>query len=125
MAGLVAKRASSGDIDSLRERLQAIELLLKGESLDKHKFVELEIALHQRLPQMCGNALYFFIIKSVHDLLLRPAFLEDQIDAEYVRTAISDWHRIIDAMERRSSNEARGLMEAHVLDFAKEKQGRD
>lgn len=116
-AALAAKRAGIDDFERIGRNIATIERLLEADSLDRQLFVEQEMALHLELAQLCGNTIYPLIVKSVHDILLRPAFLLDSIDSAYVRRAIEDWKGILRALERKAPREARDLMENHIFAF--------
>ena len=123
---LVARRATKDGVDRIAESVSVIEEMLDEEAIDKQMFVEKEMALHQLLADICGNAMYAPIAKTIYDLLLRDAFLMDHIDAEYVETAISDWKNILDALRSKSAKKAGDLMKKHILGFAgfNEKEGK-
>lgn len=118
-AALAADRASREDFDRIGQGISEIARLLDEDSLDKQKFVEKEMALHLVLARMSGNTMYSLIVKTVRDILLRPAFLLDRIDATYVRQVLADWEQILGALERRAPGEARQMMEKHVYAFVR------
>jgi GntR family transcriptional regulator, transcriptional repressor for pyruvate dehydrogenase complex len=118
VAALSAKRATEEDFALIGRRILEVEALMEEDILDIQAFVEKEMKLHQTLAQICGNRMYALTVKTVHDLLLRPAFLKDKIDSPYIRDTVENWKKILAAMEKRNSNKAREMMESHVFDFA-------
>ncbi len=125
VAALAAKRATTEDHKSLERYLSEIKVLVEIGPLDIPRFVELEMALHQHMAQICGNALYVLIVNMVNDLILRPAFLGDRIDRVYVRQALVDWQAVLGALQRRTPQKARQIMEKHVFDFADPRKSGD
>jgi GntR family transcriptional regulator, transcriptional repressor for pyruvate dehydrogenase complex len=117
-AALAANRASREDFDLMARNISEIKRLLDEDVLDIEQFVEKEMALHLVLARLSGNTMYTLIVKAVHDILLRPAFLLDSIDSDYVRRIVADWNQILDALTRRAPSEAKHLMEHHVYAFA-------
>jgi len=118
IAALSAKRATEEDFGLIGQSISEIEELMEEDTLDTQAFVEKEMQLHSTLAQICGNRMYALTVKTVHDLLLRPAFLKDKIDFSYVRGTIENWKKILAALEKRDPDEARQKMESHVSDFA-------
>ena len=117
VAALSARRAPKSAIKALHPKLKSIAALLESEIFAPQLFVDQELALHQMVADMCGNALYGTIVKTIHHVLLYREFLEEPIDPDYVRQAIEDWRRILEAIENRKPEVAKRLMAAHILEF--------
>lgn len=115
---ILAGRANQKTLNFIAESILTIEEILNSKTIDKQLFVEKELALHQLLADKCGNALYAHIVETVYDLLLRDAFLLDNIDREYVKKAINDWNDILGALRSKSAKKAGDLMKKHILSFA-------
>jgi len=118
VAALSAKRATEEEFALIGQSILEVEALMEEDPLDTQAFVEKEMKLHSTLAQICGNRMYALTVKTVHDLLLRPAFLKDRIDLPYVRGTAENWKKILAALKKRDPDEARQRMENHVLDFA-------
>ena len=117
-ASLAAERANLEDLKLMKQRISEIERLLDDDPLNVQKFVDKEMALHLFMTRVCGNTMYTLIVKTIRDLLLRPSFLQDNIDTDYIRQVLVDWGKILDALERRDPDAARQTMENHVHGFA-------
>ena len=115
---LVARRATKETLDLIAESISSIEAILAEETIDGQIFVEKELALHQLLADICDNAMYAPIVKTIYNFFLRDSFLLDDINAEYVKTAITDWKNILIALQSKSSKKAGELMKRHILGFA-------
>jgi GntR family transcriptional repressor for pyruvate dehydrogenase complex len=122
VAELVARRVNQEGLDLVKKSVLDLEEISGNKRIDKLLFVEKEMALHQLLADICGNAMYAPIVKTVYDYLLRDAFLTDHIDGEYVENAIRDWKHILDALESKSAKKAGELMRKHILGFAGQKK---
>ena len=116
---LLSFQADKDVFDTIEAAMVDIEALLDGGTVDKQKFVEKEMALHQLLADRCGNAMYSPILKTIYDLLLRDAFMMDHIDKAYVESAMADWREILAALRAGTAKAAGELMKRHILGFAR------
>ena len=117
VTALAATQATPQDLKAIETGIEAIHGLVDQNPLDQHLFVEKELGLHQLLARACGNPIYLPIVRTVHTVLLHPVFLQDPIDAHYVRSALDDWRRLLDALQRKDAAGARKIMELHVKHF--------
>ena len=117
VASLAAERAARDDISGLEDAVDQVAALLKQDPLDQQRFIDLEVALHQRLVQICGNAVYVPILETINQILLYPMWEKDPIDRDYVKTAVKDWRDLLDALYNRYADEAARIMQQHVSHF--------
>jgi len=117
VAALAAERATMDEISALETDVDGVAVLLDQESFDQQRFIELEIALHQNLVKICGNSVYIPILKTIHEVLLYPMWEKDPIDRDYVKTAVKDWRRLLDALRRRAPGDAAMIIRDHVSHF--------
>ncbi len=117
IAALVAERATKEELSSIEKRLKDIEKLQNQTSPDIDVFIEKEIALHQQLAESCGNAVYKNIVKTILTVVLYPMFRQDVIESAYIRTAVSDWHALLDALRNKDSAGAKNTMVNHIRYF--------
>lgn len=117
VAALAAERASRDDIFGLEAAVDSVAALLEHDPLDQQRFIDLEVALHQRLVQICGNAVYVPILETINQILLYPMWEKDPIDHAYVRTAVQDWRGLLDALRNGDSVNAARIMRQHVSHF--------
>jgi len=67
--------------------------------------------------KICGNTVYVPILKTINKILLYPMWEKDPIDRAYVKTAVKDWRRLVDALRRREPGEAGMIMRKHISHF--------
>jgi GntR family transcriptional repressor for pyruvate dehydrogenase complex len=67
VAGLAAKRATSEDIQHLRELILAAEKCWKAGVQNWPEFVRVDEKLHMFISRIAGNPVYEFILRTVHD----------------------------------------------------------
>ena len=117
VASLAAERASMDEISALETDVDGVAALLDRNPLDQQRFINLEVALHQCLVKICGNTVYVPILKTINKILLYPMWEKDPIDRAYVKTAVKDWRRLVDALRRREPGEAEMIMRNHISHF--------
>ena len=117
VSALAAERASAKEISALEEKVEAVAALLDDSPLDRQRFIDLEVGLHQNLARICGNAVYAPILKTINKILLYPMWEKDPIDRDYVETAVYDWRRLLEAFRKRDPGEAGTIMRGHVSHF--------
>lgn len=117
VASLAAQRADQEGISALDKAVEKVAALLEQESIDQQRFIDLEVALHQYLVQICGNAVYAPILTTINEILLYPMWEKDPIDRDYVKAAVKDWHNLLNALRSRNPDEAAKIMRSHISHF--------
>lgn len=117
VASLAAKRASEDDVAGLADAVDRVAALLEHDPLDQQRFIDLEVALHQDLAQICGNTVYVPIITTINEILLYPIWEKDPINRAYVKNAVRDWRDLLDALGHKDSDGAAEIMRAHIRHF--------
>jgi DNA-binding FadR family transcriptional regulator len=117
VAALAAERASTKEISNLERAVDNVAALLEPERLDRQRFIDMEVMLHQHLVRICGNAVYGPILTTINQILLYPMWEKDPIDWEYVKTAVRDWRDLLGALRKRDADAAAEIMRRHISHF--------
>lgn len=108
-AATAALRATGADIKNLRHLLAKMKLVAK----DARKFAVLDVEFHVALAKASGNALVFDLVSMVRNHLVRvlPKVLKLP---NAVPLSTKEHMAILEAIERRDADAARGAMNAHL-----------
>ncbi len=117
VSALAAVRATPADITRLKSLLeQARQFVEKGFDFQK-EFVEVDKQVHLALAEITGNPVYISLHHTVHDNIDQYYETFLSMKQAEMRENLADLGRIIDAVKKKKSVEARQLAEAHVLRF--------
>lgn len=117
VSALAAERSTPADVRTLTVLLdEARRFAAKGSDYQK-EFVAVDKKIHLTLAEMTGNPVFISLHHTVHDnidqyyetfLVMRQREMEENL---------ADLEKIVDAVEKKDSQAARRLTEAHVLRF--------
>ncbi len=116
-ASLATQSVSKLDLKRLEQCYKKVETFLKVDPIDIDDFVQKELDLHQMVADLSGNALYGPIVRTIHDVVLYNAFVQDMIDKKYIQKAVEDWRNILDAMKESNPEKAKKLTAYHITGF--------
>jgi len=110
LAGLAAERATEADLAALAE---ALEAMARAHAAGDPSFIELDWAFHGQICRMSSRQLLPQLLSSFTALLRgRPYQLFVQLAREHF--SIEEHRRILDALRRRSPEDARQAVADHV-----------
>jgi GntR family transcriptional regulator, transcriptional repressor for pyruvate dehydrogenase complex len=117
VAGMAARRAAPGEIETLQTLLAEAEAHYSQGLSQWNDFVRVDEKIHMALAEISGNPIYRFILRTVHDNIHRyyDRFLsmgETELDENY-----RDLCRIVAAVAQGDAVRAREVAEAHVVRF--------
>ena len=109
LAGLAAERATGADVEALQDALrQQEEKVRRGES-----FVEEDTRFHYLVAQAAKNELVLRMLHVIMDVL-RASREEWLQSPERAKASLEGHRRLLAAIERRDSDDARAASEDHV-----------
>ena len=119
VAALAARRATGEDIETIKKLLaQAGELLEQGTEAWE-SFTRVDNSIHVAIARIAGNRVYEFVLRMVHDNILR--YYEDHPlrDERFLQENYQDLCDIIEALEKKQPTVVRSLMQSHVRRFSR------
>ena len=63
--------------------------------------------------------MYGLIVRTIHDIVLYSAFIQDSIDKQYIHKAVEDWNKILEAIKERNPEKVKKLTADHIFGFEK------
>ena len=110
LAAQAAERATDEDIAAIRREVEAME----QPKLDQHQLIEHDLLFHQAIFAAAKNRVCGLMFAVVHQSLKNLITLTSQVvDAEHTLVL---HRRILNAIRKRDSDEARRRMREHLLD---------
>lgn len=119
VAALAAQRATPQDVKELKDLLQQAKTFLEAGVKAWESFNRMDNAIHVAIARMAGNRVYEFVLRMVHDNILR--FYEDHPlqDERFMKENFQDLTDIISALEKKQGTVVRSLMHSHVRRFTR------
>jgi len=110
-AAMAARRATTEQIEMLRERLED----MRNATASRRAFAEADLAFHQAIGTVSGNALMRGISGVIETALMASFTLSSAVDdkAEHKKN-VGHHQAIVDAIEARDADRARGAMRATI-----------
>lgn len=107
LAALAAERATARELDSLRE----VAELPEDDDIERH--VDIDTEFHLRIAEAAHNPVLLVTISAVNPLLRESRRRTFVVAGELPKARA--WHkRIMEAIEKKDPDEARGVMAAHL-----------
>lgn len=118
-AGLACQRATAQDINQLKELLRLAWTHIQDGVAAWKEFNQVDNTIHVTISRIAGNRVYEFVLRMVHDNILR--FYEDHPlkDMRFMQENYQDLSEIIHALEKKQATVARSLMQSHVRRFSR------
>ncbi len=113
IAALAAEKAEDRDIERLRGLLATAKLKLDNKE-GWQEFTRADTNVHMALARICGNTVYEFIQRSIHDNIHRYYAKYLAREARELLAHYEDLCEIVDAVERRDGEDAGRLMKKHL-----------
>ena len=119
VAALAAQRASDADINKLKALLDKAGGLLKDGTAAWESFNRVDNAIHVAIARIAGNRVYEFVLRMVHDNILR--YYEDHPlqDERFMQENFQDLCDIVTALGKKQGTVVRALMQSHVRRFSR------
>ena len=117
VSALAAKRANPDDLVHLRTLLAEARMYYEKGVTRWEEFVRVDRRIHMTLARISGNAVYDFILQSVHDNI--PSYYERYLDSSpsVLEENYQDLCALVQAVENRDTRAARRAAKAHVRRF--------
>src|ERR1700674_4179596 len=109
IAALAAARVQEPEIIAVREAVAVMD----GAQRDPEAYIEADLDFHLALAEAAANPLILSLIDSIVGLLREPRMKIFNVEGGPQRGQVHH-KRILEAMERRDSEMARGAMRAHL-----------
>ncbi len=117
VAAHAAKKHTAVDIQKLKQLLADARACVQKGSSHRNAFIEIDKQIHMTLAEITGNPVYISVLHSIHDNIHRyyDRFLSMQ--AAELKENYEDLSKIIEAVEKSRSDQARKLAKTHVQRF--------
>lgn len=117
VAALAAERASTEEVDQLKQLLSRARSYLKGGVANWEKFCVADKQIHIAIAQASHNAVFRFVLRVVHDNI-EPFYEAYPLkDARIMQENFEDLHEIVRAIEKGKATVVQALMQSHVRRF--------
>jgi GntR family transcriptional regulator, transcriptional repressor for pyruvate dehydrogenase complex len=117
VASLAAQRATLQDSERLQTLLAKARAAIDQDPIDRETFLAADRQLHQELAVITGNAIYIFVIQTIHENIHRYYDRYLSINATEFQENFQDLYDLSRAVTTGSADEARLLAQSHVLRF--------
>lgn len=119
VAALAAQRTTDTDIEKLKDLLDQAEACLEQGTAAWESFNRVDNAIHVSIARIAGNRVYEFVLRMVHDNILR--YYEDHPlrDERFMQENFQDLCDIVNALEKKQGTVVRSLMQSHVRRFSR------
>jgi len=114
VAGRAARRATSEDVDSLKDLLVEGESLLASNRFNWRAFMEVDQQLHLTLARIARNSIHEFILKTIHENINR--YYESYLpkDKKVWKQSYLEMRPLVKAVEDGDIKKAFSLAQEHV-----------
>ncbi len=114
VAGRAARRATSEDVDSLKDLLVKGESLLASNRFNWRAFMEVDQQLHLTLARIARNSIHEFILKTIHENINR--YYESYLpkDKKIWKQSYLEMRPLVKAVEDGDVKKAFSLAQEHV-----------
>ena len=114
VAGRAARRATSEDVDSLKDLLVKGESLLASNRFNWRAFMEVDQRLHLTLARIARNSIHEFILKTIHENINR--YYESYLpkDKKIWKQSYLEMRPLVKAVEDGDVKKAFSLAQEHV-----------
>lgn len=117
VAALAAYRADEADTEELKMLLREAEPYMEEAGIDREAFLDVDRRFHLALSRISRNPVYIIVLESVHNNIHRYYDQFLSMNLSELRENYQDLYQITQAVEQGRSEDARVLMQGHVLRF--------
>lgn len=117
VAAIAAQRVTERDIQQLKELLKQAKQHAEIGMAAWEPFCRVDNRIHVAIAKACGNRVYEFVLRMVHDNIQQ--YYEDHPlkDTQFMQENYQDLCDIVIALEKQQATAVRSLMQSHVRRF--------
>jgi len=115
-AGYAAERATSREIDEMKNMLKQGIFLFKSNRDDLAGFYQWELGMHKKLASVSGNPIFEWISGTLYKSMEPLSFHINKNDVSH-SSLLEDWQRLISAIENREVMKAPSIVQIHIARY--------